>query len=189
MSLDHDGSHLDPGDQHGPGFYRFLVEDRLVQIVGLRNGVGHHNDDGTVVDARVRITVGVVEIATADVAGPVRLEDGCEVVAGRRILSTWHELTPATVNGMDRVLASKALPWCRATASRAAIVDRWVSGLPWHVPDSTSWEAADTAARWGIPGHARDLVRHGQRRRPRPLRRPPLIPRPSSRPRPRRRTG
>ena len=81
-----------------------------------------------------------------------------------RILSTSYDPTP--VAGIEELLVRKALPLCRATASRAAIVERWVGGLPWHVPDRRSWEAADIAARWGFRGHARDLLGHRSRRRP-----------------------
>jgi hypothetical protein len=155
-----------PGDD--PGFYRFLAEDRLVQVVSLRDGIGQHHDDGTVTDALVRLTVDVVEIATPDVLDAVVSGGGGEVVAGRRILSASFGWTPATAGGVEHVLRREAVPLCRATGSRAAIVERWVGGLPWHVPDLPSWEAAGIAADWGFPGHARDLRRHGQRRPPPP---------------------
>ena len=147
------------GDQGGPGFYRYFAGDRLVQVVELREGLGHHNDDGTVVNARVRLTVEVVEIATSDVVGSIALERGREVVAGERVLSASCDWTPATVDAVEQVLVSKVLPLCTATASRAAIVDRWVSGLPWHVPDRPRGEAAEIAARWGFRKHARDLLK------------------------------
>jgi hypothetical protein len=162
MSLDADEAQIDPYDRPGPGFYR-VAEDRLVQVVRLRNGDGRHNDDATIVGGHVGITVEVVEIATTDVAESIELEHGCEVVAGERILSASYWV-PATIDGVERVLVSTALPLCESTTSRAAIVDRWVIGLPWHVPDRLRWEAADIAARWGFRKHARDLVTYGARR-------------------------
>jgi hypothetical protein len=133
------------------GFYRYFADERLVQVVRLRDGIGYHNDDGTVVDPRVRLTVEVVEMAPNDAV---------------EILSTSYDWTPATVAGIGQLFVSKALPLCESTTSRAAIVDRWVSGLPWSVPDRPRWEAADIAARWGFRKHARDLLRHGRRRSP-----------------------
>ncbi|MFC4040007.1 hypothetical protein ACFO1B_16390 [Dactylosporangium siamense] len=130
----------------GPAFYRLLPDEHLVQIVGLRDGFGHHNDDGTITDARVRLAVDVLELDAAD------------VTAGPRVLSTSCDWAPATVSGIEHVLVTRAVPWCAATASRAAIVDRWVRGLPWHVPDRPRWEAADIAAQWGFRKHARDLL-------------------------------
>jgi len=166
MSLEHDESDIGPNDLRCPGFYRVFAQDRLVQVVGLRDGVGYHNDDGTIVNARLRFTVEVVEIATTDAAESIELERGCEVVAGERILSASYDWVPATIDGIEHVLVSKALPLCDSTTSRAAIVNRWVSGLPWSVPDRLSWEAADTAARWGFRKHARDLLKHRPRRLP-----------------------
>jgi hypothetical protein len=149
----------------GPGFYRFFAADRLVQVVGLWDGIGHHNDDGTIVNPRVRLTVEVVEITTSDVLESIAVEHGREVVAGERILSASYDGTPGTAEGIERVLVSSALPLCESTRSRAAIVERWVGGLPWYVPDRLRPEAADIAARWGFRKHARDL---SQRRRRRP---------------------
>lgn len=166
MSPEHDESHLVPNYLRGPGFYRVFVEDRLVQVVGLWDGVGDHNDDGTIVNSRLRLTVEVVEFGTTDAAESIELERGCEVVVGERILSTSYDWTSATVNGIEHILVSKALPLCESTTSRAAIVNRWVNGLPWYVPDRTRWEAADIAARWGFRKHARDLLQHGRRRLP-----------------------
>ncbi len=169
VCLENDESQIDPNDLHGPGFYRVFAQDRLVQVVRLRDGIGYHNDDGTIVNARLRLTVEVVEVATSDVLESIEsieLERGCEVVAGERILSVSYDPTPATVNGVERILVGKALPLCESTTSRAAIVNRWVSGLPWHVPDRLRWEAADIAARWGFRKHARDLLKHGRRRLP-----------------------
>lgn len=163
MSLEHDKSHLN--DRPGPGFYRVFAEDRLVQVVRLRNDYGYHNDDGTIVGAQLQLTVEVVEIATTDVAESIEFERGCEVVAGEGILSMSYRVA-ATVDGIEHVIVSKALPLCESTTSRAAIVDRWVIGLPWYVPDRTRWEAADIAARWGFRKHARDLVTYGARRLP-----------------------
>lgn len=131
----------------GTSFHRVLAGERLTQVVGLRDGAGHHNDDGTISDARVMLTV---EVVTTD--------------EREHILSMSYEPTPVT--GIEDLLVRKALPLCRATASRAAIVERWVSGLPWHVPDRPRREAADIAARWGFRGHARDLLGHRNRRRP-----------------------
>jgi hypothetical protein len=168
MSLEHDESHIDPDDLHGPGFYRVFAEDRLVQVVGLRDGVGYHNDDGTIVNAHLRLTVHVVEIATTEPSESIKLERGCEVVAGVRILSTSYHGVPGTVDGIEHVLLGKALPLCESTTSRVAIVNRWVHGLPWHVPDRPRWEAADVAGRWGFRKHARDLLKHGRRRMPQP---------------------
>ncbi|HEX5994098.1 MAG TPA: hypothetical protein VFY84_03035 [Jiangellales bacterium] len=162
MSLEDDGPHL--YDPPGPGFYR-VAEDRLVQVVRLRNHFGYHNDDGTIVNAHLRLTVEVVEIATTDVTESIELERGCEVVAGEGILSVSYGVA-ATVDGIEHVFVSKALPLCESTTSRAAIVDRWVFGLPWSVPDRFPWEVADVAARWGFRKHARDLVTYGGRRRP-----------------------
>jgi hypothetical protein len=145
------GGHGFTGRLSGAGFYRLLPDEHLVQIVALRDGIGHHNDDGTIVDAWVRLAVDVLE-----------LEAGQDVTGGRQVLSTSCDWVPATVSGIEHVLVTKALPWCAATASRAAIVDRWVRDLPWHVPDRTRWEAADIAAQWGFRKHARDLLRHGR---------------------------
>jgi hypothetical protein len=155
-----DEPHL--SDRPGPGFYR-VAQDRLVQVVRLQNGYGWHNDDGTIVDADLGLTVEVVEIATADVAESIELERGCEIVAGERILFTSYGV-PATIEDVEQVFVSKALPLCDSTTSRAAIVDRWVKGLPSYVPDRLRWEAADIAARWGFRKHARDLVTYGARR-------------------------
>jgi hypothetical protein len=166
MSLEHDESHIDPNDLHGPGFYRVFADDRLVQVVGLRDGVGYHNDDGTIVNAHLKLTVQVVEIATTDPTESIELERGCEVVVGERILSTSYDGVPATVDGTEHVLLSKVLPLCESITSRVAIVNRWVRGLPWYVPDRLRWEAADVAARWGFRKHARDLLKHGRRRMP-----------------------
>ncbi|MEH1127866.1 hypothetical protein [Micromonospora sp. CPCC 206061] len=157
---------MSPEHDESPAFYRFFAEDRLVQVVGLRDGIGYHKDAGTIVDSRVRLAVEVVEVATSDVVASIELERGREVVVGQRILSTSYDCAPATVDGIDHVLMSRALPLCQSTTSRAAIVDRWVSDLPWHVPDRPRWEAADIAARWGFRKHARDLLKHGLRRLP-----------------------
>jgi len=169
MSLDHGESHIDPNSLLGPGFYR-VAQDRLVQVVRLWDGVGRRKGDGTIVNARLRFTVEVVEIATTDAAEsielPIELKGGCEVVAGERILSACYDWVPATIDGIEHVLLSKALPLCDATTSRVAIVNRWVIGLPWSVPDRLFWEAADTAARWGFRKHARDLLKHSSRRLP-----------------------
>ncbi|MBF9132410.1 hypothetical protein I0C86_26175 [Plantactinospora sp. S1510] len=165
MSLEHHKSHIDPNALHSPGFYRVLADDRFVQVVELRNGIGYHNDDGTIVNSRVRLTVEVVEITTTDVVESIELQHGCEVIAGERVLSTSYDSTPATVNDIEHVLVSRALPLCESSTSRAAIVDRWVGGLPWSVPDRLPWEAADIAARWGFRKHARDLLKHGGARR------------------------
>jgi hypothetical protein len=156
---------MDYNARHGPGFYRVFAEDRLVQVVGLRNGLGYHNDDGTVVNPRVRLIVEILEIPTTDVADSVEHQQGCEAIAGERILFTAYNLTPATVKDIEHLLVSKALPLCESTRSRAAIVNRWVSWLPGSVPDGSSWEAADIAARWGFRGHARDLVKYGGARK------------------------
>jgi hypothetical protein len=164
MSLEHDESHIDPNALHGPGFYR-VADDRLVQVLGLRNGLGYHNDDGTILNSRVRLTVEVVEIRTTDVVESIELQHGCEVIAGERILFTSYDWTPAIVNDIEHVLVSRALPLCESITSRAAIVNRWVGGLPWSVPDRLHWEAADFAARWGFRKHARDLLKHGGSRR------------------------
>ena len=127
---------------HWTEFRRSLDGEGLTQVVRLCDGVGHHNDDGTVVRAFVRVTVEVVEPApTGEVP----------------VLAVSYDRTPATVEGITRVLVSQVLPLCASTASRAAVVDRWVAGLPWHVPDRPRREAADIARRWGFPGHARDL--------------------------------
>jgi hypothetical protein len=134
-------------------------------VIRLRYGYGYHNDDGAIVDARVQLTVEVVEIATTDVAQSIELDRGCEIVAGESILSMSYGVA-ATVDGIERAFVSKALPLCESTRSRAAIVDRWVIGLPWHVPDRPRWEAADIAARWGFRKHARDLVTYCSRRLP-----------------------
>jgi hypothetical protein len=75
-------------------------------------------------------------------------------------VSASYDPVPATFSGIEHILVGKALPLCESTTSRAEIVDRWVKGLPWYVPDRPYWEAADTAARWGFRKHARDLLRH-----------------------------
>jgi len=163
MSLEHDQSYLDLNDRHGPSFYRLCAQDRLVQIIGLRAGIGYRNDDGTLVNIRVRFTIEIAEIAATDAAVSGE-PDGCQVIAGERIVMASYDPVPATVEGIEHMLVSKALPLCESTMSRAAIVDRWVRGLPWHVPDRLSWEAADIAARWGFRKHARDLLKHTPRR-------------------------
>lgn len=133
----------------GHEFHRVLAGERLIQMVALRDGVGYHNDDGTIVDTGLRLTVEVAEVATND-------------AVGERILSASYDCAPATVDGVAHALVSTALPLCECTTSRAAIVDRWVRGLPWHVPDRPRREAADIAARWGFRAHARDLSKHGR---------------------------
>jgi hypothetical protein len=158
MGTAHDPSHFDLNDRHGPGFYRVFEQDRLVQVLGLRDSLGFHHDDGTIVNAYLRFTVEVVELAPG--AAKHSEPDGCEVIAGGRVLYASYGQVPATIEGIEQILVSKASPLCESTASRAAIVDRWVKGLPWYVPDRISWEAADIAARWGFPAHARDLLRH-----------------------------
>jgi hypothetical protein len=152
-------------DLIGPGFYRFFPEDRLVQVVRLENDYGYRNSDGTILSGQLQLTVEVIELATTEVAESIERDRACEVVAGERILSISYQV-PATVDGVAQVFMSKALPLCESTTSRSAIVDRWVSGLPWYVPDRLRWEAADIAARWGFRSHARDLVRYGARRLP-----------------------
>ncbi|GIH10395.1 hypothetical protein Rhe02_84620 [Rhizocola hellebori] len=159
MSPEHDQSYFDAHDRHGPSFYRLCAQDRLVQIIGLRSGIGYHNSDGTIVNVRVRFTIEVVEVAAIGAAGSSE-PDGCQVVAGERILSAAYDPVPAKVESIEHMLVRKALPLCDSTTSRAAIVDRWVTGLPWHVPDMLSWQAADIAARWGFRKHARDLLKH-----------------------------
>lgn len=159
MSSEHEESRIDPNKRRGPGFCRVFTQDGLVQVVELRDGIGYHNDDGTIVNSRIRLVVEVVEV--------VEGSEGNEGSAGQRILSASYDWTPATVNDIKQVFVSRALPLCESTSSRAAIVERWVSGLPWSVPDRLPWEAADIAARWGFHKHARDLLKYGGRRRPR----------------------
>lgn len=162
-SLDPDPSH--PYDMRGALFHRVLAEDGLVQTVELRGGFGpaHVGDE----PGRVDVTVGVMEIATADAGDSTgRRGDSRDAVPGERILSATYDSVPATVDGIEQVLAGKAFPLLESTRTRAGIVDRWVHGLPWSVPDRLFWEAADIAARWGFRGHARDLLRHGPRRSP-----------------------
>lgn len=122
------------------GCYRVLGDERMVQVMAWDEDFG----------GQFELTVAVLEIA--------------ETGAPQRILSATYGV-PATEAGVEQVLARQALPLCDSTASRAAIADRWVSGLPWHVPDMPAWEAAAIAARWGFDKHARDLLRHGARRR------------------------
>lgn len=156
-SREHDLFHLDFNDRQGPGFYRLFARDRLVQILELRDGTGHHYDDGRILNAHLVFNVDVVEIPATEPAEPTG------VVAVERILWT-YDWVPANVDGIERFLVSKALPLCESTRSRAAIVDRWVGGLPWHVPDRLRSEAAGIAARWGFPKHARDLWKHTRTR-------------------------
>ena len=160
---DHDEPRLGQHNPPGPGFYRSFAEERLVQVVWLLGGLGDHHDDGTVVNAQLRITVEVIEIATTDVPAAMVLKGGGEVIAGENILSDCYDWMPATVDGIEQVLVTDVLPLCESTTSRAAIVDRWVGGLPWYVPDRPRAEAAGIAARWGFPKHARDLARYGPR--------------------------
>jgi hypothetical protein len=121
------------------GRYRVLGEERLVQVVVA-----------TAFEDHLTITVDVLEVDAS--------------VAPQRILSVSYDVVPATVAGVEQVLAREALPLCDCTASRAAIADRWVRGLPWHVPDRPAWEAADITARWGFDKHAGDLRRYGRKR-------------------------
>jgi hypothetical protein len=162
MSLEHDPSHIDLNDRHGPGFYRLCAPDHLVQILRLRGGMAHDNRDGTVVHVGVRFTAEIIEVAEGATVGAAESSetDGCQAIAGERILFVSFDPVPATVAGIEHILVDKALALCDSTTSRRAIVDRWVSGLPWHVPDRPFWEAADKAARWGFRKHARDLLRH-----------------------------
>lgn len=150
-------------DPHGPLFHRLLTDDRLAQTVELRDGsdAGEHGE-GTLV-----VCVCVVEIGTAD---PVEAIAQSAALRGsgspERILSVSYDAVPATVDGIETVLTSKAFALLESTRTRVGIVDRWVRGLPWSVPDRLFWEAADVAARWGFRGHARDLLKHGPRRSP-----------------------
>ncbi|GAA3455064.1 hypothetical protein [Dactylosporangium matsuzakiense] len=106
-----------------------------------------------------------------DLTQVIELHDGWLMAAvhepgpDRVVLSRSWEWTPADVH---RVLEREALPFCNATTSRRAIVDRWVHGLPWHVPDRLPGEAAETAERWGFFKHARDLRRYGGHQPPGP---------------------
>ncbi|MGC5033931.1 hypothetical protein [Micromonospora sp. DT229] len=164
LHVEPDESYINPNALHGPGFYR-VTDDRLVQVMRLRSGLGYHNDEDTVLNSRVMLTVEVLEITTTDVVESIEVQHGCEVIAGERILFTSYDWRPAIVNDIEHVLVSKALPLCESTRSRAAIVNRWVGGLPWSVPDRLHWEAADIAAGWGFRKHARDLLKHGRPRR------------------------
>jgi hypothetical protein len=156
------GAGHDHAESHGPGFCRMFTQEGLVQVLGLRGGFGTHHDDGTIADASVTVTVEVVEIAGTRMA--TRSEpDGCEAVVGERVLSESFDRVPASVESIEHILVTKALPLCESTTSKAAIVDRWVRGLPWYVPDRFAWEAADMAARWGFRQHARDLLKHTPR--------------------------
>lgn len=150
-------------DRRDTLFYRVLPDDRLVQTVELRDGFGAgEHGEGTVV-----VAVGVVEIGTVDpveaVTPGVALHD---VLSGERVLLVSYDAVPATVDGVANVLTGRAFALLESTRTRAGIVDRWVGGLPWSVPDRLFWEAADVAARWGFRGHARDLLKHGPRRLP-----------------------
>ena len=129
----------------------------------LTRSSADHNDDATIVNVHLRLTVAVIEIATTDPTEFIELERGCEVVAGERILSTSYNWVAPTVDGNEHVPLGEAVALCESTTSRAAIVDRWVSGLPWYVPDKLAWEAADTAAGWGFRKHARDLLKHSRK--------------------------
>lgn len=120
------------------GRYRLLAQEGLVQVVMVRDDEGH-----------LMLTAEIVEVDTTG--------------APQRVLTATFDAVPATADGAERILTRKALPLCESTASRAAIVDRWVRGLPWSVPDRLSWEAADVAARWGFRKHARDLLKHSPR--------------------------
>ncbi|MFC7243183.1 hypothetical protein ACFQO7_11920 [Catellatospora aurea] len=150
-------------DAHGTLFYRVLPADRLAQTVELRDGfdAGEHGE-GTLI-----VTVGVVEIGTADPAEAVSSGAGLrDVLSRERVLSVSYDAVPATVDGVANVLTGRAFAMLESTRTRSGVVDRWVGGLPWSVPDRLFWEAADVAARWGFRGHARDLLKHGPRRSP-----------------------
>ncbi|MEU8005156.1 hypothetical protein AB0B66_28705 [Catellatospora sp. NPDC049111] len=150
-------------DAHGTLFYRVLPADHLAQTVELRDG----SDPGEHGEGTLIVTVGVVEIGTADPAEAVSSGAGLrDVLSRERVLSVSYDAVPATVDGVANVLTGRAFALLESTRTRAGVVDRWVGGLPWSVPDRLFWEAADVAARWGFRGHARDLLKHGPRRSP-----------------------
>ncbi|GIF96057.1 hypothetical protein [Catellatospora citrea] len=160
------GGESTPSRHHtrGPLFHRVLADDGLVQTVELHHGFAPPDE---LTEGSLVLTVDVVEMATADAASSVgRCADPHVAVPGERVLSVSYDRVPATVAAIEQVLAGKALRLLESTRTRARIVDRWVSGLPWSVPDRLFWEAADVAARWGFRGHARDLLKHGPRRSP-----------------------
>lgn len=143
-------------DTRGPLFHRVLADD-LAQTVELCQGFAPCDD---LAEASLVVTVGITETATA------RREGSHVAVPGELILSVSYDAVPATVDAIAQALTGKAFPLLEATRTQADIVDRWVRGLPWSVPDRLFWEAADIAARWGFRGHARDLLKRGPRRSP-----------------------